>query len=167
MDKAALARKIKQKLGVEVEPWPEQEEIDQDTPIPQPNRRDKRRAKQYRTSSGTGSVHDSLRLGARPGRAKRATGQPLWFRQMKYDAMRRRSLEKVQLDRLEPAVGSVVVDLFHAGYRNVWQLTQVEDANELLRVGRQTDIAHGVRSKELKKLRDYLIQQRVPVKWEV
>lgn len=165
--KKELAEKIRQMFGGKVEVWSDQDEVDPDKPIPQPNRREKRLYGRERGKGGTGKVHDSMRLGARPGRAGRRTGQPLWFRQMQYDQQRRKALEKVELDRLEPAVGRVAVDLHAAGYKNVWQLTQVEDVNELLRVGHQSDIAHGVRSKELKKLRDYLIQQRVPVKWEV
>lgn len=167
MDKASIVRRIKQKFGVEIDPGAEQEEIDQDKPLLVPNRRDKRHAKRYNTPAGTTSVHDALRLGPRPGRVKGATGQPLWFRQMKYDAQRRKALEKVPLDRLVPAVGQIAADLFYGGYKNVWQLTQVEDVNELLKVGRHGASYMGVRSKELKHLRDYLVQQRVPVKWEV
>lgn len=167
MDKASLVRKIKEKFGAEIRPWPEQEEIDADTPMPVPNRRDKRRAKQYgKGSSSTGTVHDALRLGARPGRTRGATGQPLWFRQMKYDEQRRKALEKVQLDRLEPAVGRIALDLFHAGYKSVWQVTQVEDITEFLKHGKADCPDHGIRVEDLKKLRAYLVQQRVPVKWE-
>ena len=164
--KKELAEKIRQMFGGKVEVWSEQDEVDPDKPIPQPNRREKRLYGKERGKGGTGKVHDTLRLGARPGRAKRTTGQPLWFRQMKYDQLRRKALEKVELDRLAPAVGRVAEDLYRAGYKNVWQLTQVENVNTLLRVGHHDNPAVGISHKELKKLRDYLIQQRVPVKWE-
>jgi hypothetical protein len=160
-----LAGKLAE-AGAKVWSANEEQEIDPDKPYEVPNRRDKRRAKQFSTPSGTGAVHDTLRLGARPARAKRATGQPLWFRRMKYDVEQRKALEKVTMDRLEPAVGRVALDLYHAGYKTVWAVTQVEDVNTILKHGRHDNQDIGVSSHDLQKLRKYLIQQRVPVKWE-
>lgn len=165
MNKASLAKKIRQKLGQAIEP--DQEQIDPDAPMRVPNRKDKRRSKQASSSSGSGSVHEALQLGPNAGRKKRATGQPNWFRQMKYDDMRRKALEKVDLDQLEPAVGPVAVSLYRGGYRNVWQLTQVTDVNDLLKVGQHDNPETGLRARDLAKLRTYLVQQRVPVKWEI
>lgn len=163
-----LADKIRQKFGGQVEVWPDQDEVDPDKPTLVPNRRERRLLGKERGKGGTGKVHDALRLGARPGRAGRRTGRPFWFRQMKYEEQRRKALEKVDLLRLEPAVGPVVRDLYYVGgYKNVWQLSQVADVDELLKVGRQTDLAKSVRIQELKKIRTYLVNQRVPVKWEV
>lgn len=199
MNKQRL-KQFAEKIGAKVWTDSEEQEIDPDKPIEVPNRRDKRRAKQYSTPSGTGGVHDLLRLGSRPGRAKGATGQPLWFRQMKFEAARRKSLEKVTMDRLEPAVGRIALDLYHAGYETVWDVTEVENINEFLKhdlceycagTGKTLDSQPGeapyygedcqhcsgkdqhgqpevgIRVKDLAKLRAYLVQQRVPVKWEV
>ena len=166
MNKAELAQKIREKFGMTAEPWPDQEEVNLDAPTVKANRADKRRSKQRGSLAGSSSVHDVLRLGPRPGRAKRATGQPNWFQQMKWEAQRRKALEKVSLDRLEPAVGRIALDLYHAGYESVWGVTQVKDINTLLRVGRHDTPEMGVSSSELKRLRTYLVQQRVPVKWD-
>lgn len=160
-----LVKKIQQMFGAKVEAWSDQEEIDPDKPILQPNRRDQRRAKQHGARGGTGAVHDALRLGPRAGRVKRATGQPLWFRQMKYNEARRKSLEKVTMDRLEPAVGQIALDLYAAGYKTVWDVTEVEEINEFLRHGQHDKPEIGISVNGLRKLRTYLTQQRVPVKW--
>lgn len=160
-----LKRKLA-RLGLAAEPWTDQEEIDPDRPMLVPNRSNKRAAKQYNRVAGTTPTHDVLRLGPSPKIAKK-TGQPHWFRVMKYEAARRKALEKVSLDRLEPAVGRIALDLYHAGYENVWQVTQVEDVNTFLKHGRYDGREHGIRADDLKKLRTYLIKQQVPVKWEV
>lgn len=161
-------KQITNKFGKFI-PWakePEEGEIDPDQPFQVPNRAEKRqRYGERSTPKGAGKIHDVLRRGH--GRRRPKTGQPQWFKVMKYEAARRKVLEKVRLDRLEPAVGQIAVDLYYGGYRNVWQVSQVEDINELLRVGRHGASYMGVRSRELKKLRDYLVAQRVPVKWEV
>lgn len=167
MDKASLVQKIQEKFGITATPFKTEEEIDLDTPILQPNRANKRRAKQRSTPSGTGEVHDALRLGARPGRTRGATGQPLWFRMMKYEAQRQKSLEKVTMDRLEPAVGRIAMDLWAAGFRTVWDVTQIEDVNTFLKHGQHDNQDIGISVSALRKLRAYLVQQRVPVKWEV
>lgn len=160
-------KQITNKFGKFI-PWakePEEGEIDPDQPIEVPNRRDKRRYGERGRVAGTGEVHDLLRLGGSRRRPK--TGQPLWFRQMKYEAARRKALEKVTMDRLEPAVGRVALDLYHAGYETVWKVTQVEDVNDFLKHGRYDGREHGIRTEDLAKLRAYLVQQRVPVKWEI
>lgn len=158
-------KQITNKFGKNPNPETEEQEIDPDQPIPVPNRREKRHFGERSTPKGTGEVHDILRRGRAHRSAK--TGQPHWFRVMKFEAARRKSLEKVPLDRLEPAVGRVALDLFHAGYKNVWQVTQVESAKEFLQHGQHDNQDIAISGRDLKKLRAYLVQQRVPVKWEI
>lgn len=158
-------KQIAEKIGAK--PWtqPEEQEIDPDTPIPVPNRHDKRRAKRYNGISGTTEVHDILRLGTkrRPGK----TGSPHWFRLMKYEAAKRKTLEKVATDRLEPAVGKIALDLHAAGYDNVWKVCEVRDVNDFLKHGQAGNPEHGIRGVDLIRLRAYLEQQGLSVQWEI
>ncbi len=164
MSNSSKIEKIRKLFGGKVEV---QEEIDPDQPQLVPNRREKRlHYGQHGHKAGTGKVHDILRLGSRPGRAKGKTGQPNWFRVMKYEDARRKALLKVDILRLESAVGSIAADLHAAGFKNVWDVTQVEDVKTFLLHGKSGDQGHGIRVNDLKKLRDYLIKQRVPVKWD-
>lgn len=166
MSKSSLVKKIREHFGLEVTPFKSEQEINEDTPILVPNRRNKRAARIRNTVSGTTGVHDALRAGTRASRRAKRTGQPEWFRQMKYEAERRKILEGVSTDRLEPAVGRIARDLHAAGYDNVWKVCQVEDINQFLKHGQAGMPEIGIRVNDLIRLRAYLEQQGLTVKWD-
>lgn len=121
------------------------EEVDPDKPQTEPNRRDKRlRLFQHSVPR--------VRTGSK-------TGQPPWFRKMKFEQEQRKALTKVRTDLLEPAIGEVAKHLHKAGYDTVWKVSQETDVNRFL--------VHGMRRAQLEKAEAYLTRMNVPLKWTV
>lgn len=154
-----VARKLKQvtnKFGKDLNK-PEPEEQDPDKPMLQANRADRRRAKQKKDTKGTTKVHDALRLGPN-GRSRSKTGQPKWFRKMKYEQEKRKVLEGVETSLLEMAVGKVALQMEDAGYRNVWEVSQAKSLQHL--------VSLGMKETDLLRLRAYLEEQGLTVRWD-
>ena len=135
---------------------PSDEEIDPDKEFHQANRKDVRRQGKRRRKQVTGGVHSILKNGV-SGRMRGKTGSPIWFQRLKFDAARRKALSNVEMRQLAPAVGGIANRLQDIGYDTVWKMSQEKDINAFL--------VHGLQSTELRKLRDYLATQNVPVNW--
>lgn len=91
------------------------------------------------------------------GRPPGKTGQPHWFKQMKFDAKRDQRLAEIPLINLRAAIGGTADLLSSNGYKTVLDLSKAE----------LIDLRYLCAPKEIETVHKYLKRQQVPLRWEL
>ena len=133
------------------------EEIDPDAFQISPNRQELRRQGRRNRQAMASGVHKQLQLGP-SGQKRGTTGQPDWFKRMRYEKARSDALKRVHILNLRAAVGDIVDQLEMAGYRRLYDVVSETDINTLL--------GHGIKIGDLRKLSAYLQRNDISVSWQ-